>query len=128
MSETFPLDVERFLAEHIDSIAQLEILLLLHADPAAEATAATVARALAVDAAWASTELHDLATRGLLAQGTNGTAPAFRFAPHTVELRDTIERVLRMFRERRVTVIDFVASKPSRHIRGFADAFRFRKD
>jgi hypothetical protein len=36
--------------------------------------------------------------------------------------------VLRAFRERRVTVIDLVASKPSRHIRGFANAFRLRKD
>ena len=128
MSGPLPLDVERFLVDHIDSIAQLEILRLLHATPESDATAATVARALGVDAVWASAELANLTSRGLLAHGANGAAPTFRFAPRTDELRATIDEVLRAFHERRVTVIDLVASKPSRHIRGFADAFRLRKD
>jgi hypothetical protein len=123
-----PADVERFLVEHIDSIAQLEILHLVSASGATVYTAAAVARAIGVDVVWASTELQNLADRGLLQPNENGNAPSFRFAPRTPELAETVGRVLRAFQERRVTVIDLVANKPSRHIRGFADAFRLRKD
>ena len=123
-----PPDVQRFLVEHVDSIAQLEILHLLHASPGSQHTAAGIARALGFDPAWASSELENLTNRGFLALSPNGAAPTFRFAPRTSELGETLEQVLRAFKERRVTVIDLVASKPSRHIRGFADAFRLRKD
>jgi hypothetical protein len=128
MSPALPPEIERFLIAHVDSIAQLEILHLLQDAPAAEHTAAAIARTLGVDAAWAAAELENLANLGFVVPSPNGAAPAFRYAPRTSELADTLEQVLRAFRERRVTVIDFVASKPSRHIRGFADAFRLRKD
>ena len=128
MSEGLLRDVERFLVEHIDSIAQLEILGLLYAEPETARTAAAVARVIGVDPAWAATELGRLVGRGLVAPATNGGNPAYRFSPRDPALGETVERVLEAFRERRVTVVDLVASKPSPHIRGFADAFRWRKD
>jgi hypothetical protein len=121
-------DVERFLIEHIDSIAQLEILGLLYAEPETARTAATVARIIGVDPAWAATELGRLVGRGFVAPATNGGDPAYRFSPSDPAVGETVERVLQAFRRRRVTVVDLVASKPSPHIRGFADAFRWRKD
>jgi hypothetical protein len=128
VSEGLERDVERFLVEHIDSIAQLEILGLLYAEPETARTAGTVARIIGVDPAWAATELGRLVGRGFVAPASNGRDPTYRFAPSDPALAGTIERVLDAFRERRVTVVDLVASKPSPHIRGFADAFRWRKD
>jgi DNA-binding MarR family transcriptional regulator len=121
-------DVERFLVEHVDSIAQLEILGLLYGEPETARTAAAIARVIGVDPAWAATELGRLVGRGFVAPATNGGDPAYRFSARDPALRETIERVLQAFRERRVTVVDLVASKPSPHVRGFADAFRWRKD
>ena len=128
MSAGLEHDVERFLVDHIDSIAQLEILGLLYGQPETARTATAVARVIGVDPAWAATELGRLVGRGFVAPTTNGGDPAYRFSPRDTALGETIERVLQAFRERRVTVVDFVASKPSPHIRGFADAFRWRKD
>ena len=128
MSGGLSRDVERFLVEHIDSIAQLEILGLLCGEPETARTAATIARVIGVDPAWAATELGRLVGRGFVAPATNGGDPAYRFSADDPALRETIERVLQAFRERRVTVVDLVATKPSPHVRGFADAFRWRKD
>ena len=122
-----PPDVHEFLLEHADSIAQLEILLLLH-DGAESKTPDAIARHLGVDAAWAARELADLAARGLLAVHANGGPPTYRFAPHSEEILATVDRVAQAMRERRVTVIETIARKPSRHLRVFADAFRLRKD
>jgi hypothetical protein len=128
VSEGLSPDVRRFLVEHVDSIAQLEILGLLYAEPETARTAAAVARVIGVDPAWAATELGRLVARGFIAPASNGRDPAYQFAPSRPALVETIERVLHAFRQRRVTVIDLVASKPSPNIRGFADAFRWRKD
>jgi len=121
-------NLRRFLVEHVDSIAQLEILGLLSAEPETARTAVAVARVIGVDPAWAATELGRLVARGFVAPATNGSDPAYRFAPTHPALGETVERVLHAFRERRVTVVDLVANKPSPHVRGFADAFRWRKD
>ncbi len=128
MSTTLPRDVERFLVEYIDSIAQLEILVLLHRAPDIEFPATAVARELGVDAAWALRELGGLAGRGLLAERGNGAGSVFRFHPADPQLGALIDRVVQTFRERRLAVVDLVVTKPSRHILGFADAFRIRKD
>jgi len=128
VSEGLDRDVERFLVEHIDSIAQLEIVALLYGEPETARTAAVIARVIGVDPAWAATELGRLVGRGFVAPATNGGDPAYRFSADDPALRETIERVLQAFRERRVTVVDLVATKPSPHVRGFADAFRWRKD
>jgi hypothetical protein len=64
--------------------------------------------------------------QGLLEPGaTSGTC---RFAPPSPNLRRTIDEVLRAYRERRVTVIGLITTKPSKHVLGFAGAFRLRKD
>jgi hypothetical protein len=120
------LSVERFLVDHVDSVAELETLVHLQANPDAEVGAEGVARALGVDAGWAADELERLAARGIVARGTQ--PGAFRFAPRTDELGRTIDEVLAAYRERRVTVISIITTKPSKHVLGFADAFRLRKD
>jgi hypothetical protein len=128
VSDGLSADVRRFLVDHVDSIAQLEILGLLYAEPQSARTAAAVARIIGVDPAWAATELGRLVDRGFVAPATNGADPAYRSATADPALAATVERVLQAFRDRRVTVVDLVANKPSPHVRGFADAFRWRKD
>lgn len=128
MTDALDSRVERLLIDHVDSIAQLELLLLLHGRPAEGLTAAAVARELGMAPAWTATELANLASRGFLRTAGSDTAPTFRFAPEQGELAEAVDAVARAYRERRLTVVERIANKPSRHILGFADAFRLRKD
>jgi len=67
------------IVQRNDSVVQLELLLLLHAEPARAWTAAEVARQLRI--AWATGQLGELAARGLVAPATDVGADGFRYAP-----------------------------------------------
>ena len=119
-------EVKRFITDHIGSIAQLEILLLVRARRDAALSAEAVARELRIDAEWAANELRSLAERGFLAEQP-GSPPAYSFAPESKDLERTIDAVDATYRERRVAVADLIFNKPIEHARAFADAFRFRR-
>jgi hypothetical protein len=122
-----PPAVVRFLTDHIASVAQLEILILMHGRADEDQTPESVARELRVDAAWAATELEHLVTSGVLAVRA-GPVPAYRFAPRTPELAHAVKETIDTYTKRRVSVVNFIFGKPSANIRVFADAFRIRKD
>jgi hypothetical protein len=122
-----PPAVERFLDEHVASVGQLEVLLLLRGRPGAELTAADVARVLGIDDGFAAAELRQLATHGLLLEQA-GSPPRFRFAPATPALGEAVAAVERAYATRRLSVVNRIVEKPNPTIRAFADAFRLRKD
>jgi hypothetical protein len=120
-------EVERFIFDHVDSVAQLEILLFLRASAAEDVTPEVVGRELRIDSAWAAAELAQLATRGFVAQSENAIMH-YRFAPRTPALARGVALLVEAYNQRRVSVVSLIFSKPSRNIRTFADAFRLRKD
>lgn len=122
--EDVPQDVAHFLAEHIDSVVQLEALLLLYARPESYCSAADVARELRIAADWTDAALAKLAAAGILEIQNN----TYRYAPRTEELRQTVASLARIYEDRRVTIVSMIFSKPPDPIRQFTDAFRFRKD
>jgi hypothetical protein len=122
-----PPEVRRFIEEHIGSVAQLEILLLLHARGGTELSAEAVARELRVEPRWAAAELRELTAHGLFEE-RSAPEPLYRFAPPTPELARAVVLLADAYRQRRVTVINLIFEKPSKNIRVFADAFRLRKD
>jgi hypothetical protein len=122
-----PQDVRRLLADHIESVVQVEILLLLHADPNRALTPADVAKELRIDAAYAQSELANLSVRGML-RTTDKQANAYRYAPLTPQIDAAVRGLATAYADRRVTVIGLVYSKPPDQIRSFADAFRLRKE
>jgi len=119
--------VKRFLAENIDSILELEILLLLRAQPTRTFLPSDLAQELKIDASWASEQLAKFATRGLLAR-TDAAPIQYRYAPTSAELDATIAAVADAYATHRVTIIGLIFSKPVATLRSFADAFRLRKD
>lgn len=120
-----PGHVERFIADHINSVEQLEVLLLLHDRSSEEWTAATVARELYIDPGSAGRRLADWQARGLLSV-TEAPEPSYRFAPRDSEFQRTVRDLASSYAERRVTVTNLIFSKPTDHISVFADAFRIR--
>jgi hypothetical protein len=113
-------DVRRFLAAHVDSVEQLEVILLLRAEPARWWTDADVSTALRTAPASAAGRLRDLAARGILAAGAEG----FRYAPGESDMATVIDRVAAAYRDRRVTVIATIYARPPDAVRELARAFR----
>jgi hypothetical protein len=119
-----PDDVHRFLYQHISSVEQLEVLLLVRRSPGRSWSAADMARELYSHPSSIALRFQALLGAGLMRE----TAPAhFQYAPRSVELDSTVGRLEKMYHERRVAVISLIASKPIENIRAFSDAFRIRR-
>jgi hypothetical protein len=121
-----PQRVQNFLMAHIDSIEKLEVLLLLRNRAEREWTASAVALELRITEASAAARLEDLTSSALLAHDS-GAPPVYRYSPtHSEDVR-SISELAATFSERRVSVITFIFTKPQERVRGFADAFLFKK-
>jgi predicted transcriptional regulator len=126
MPDSLPDDVQRFLSEQVGSIAQLELLLLLHGQPAKSWTVEEAAKSLYTAASMTQPLLDNLVAAGLIARQANPGAD-YRYAPASPELGKLVEDLARLYRERRVTVINAIYSAPTKKLQNFADAFRIRK-
>ena len=108
MSDGLPAEVQTFISRHIDSIEAVNVHLLLFEQPTRERTADEVARELRTNEWSADMYLRVLRTRDLL-HGTNESPPRFRA---DVSFADSVAVLAKMFRERRVAVIQFIYSRP----------------
>lgn len=127
MADVITERVRALLVDRIDSIVQLETLLLLHQNPQTQYTAADLARELRIDRAWAAPQLAHLCMHGLVAC-TENDEPRYRYAPGNNQLDETVNQLAAAYAERRVTVTSLIFSKPPSPLRSFADAFRLRRD
>lgn len=120
-----PPDVQAFIREHLSSVAQLEILLLLHGRQPEPCTIDNVAESLRIDPTWAASEIQGLRARGLFEEVGQET---FRYAPVNARLDATVDGLARAFSTHRVSVITMIFSTPSDSVGSFADAFKLRRD
>jgi hypothetical protein len=124
MADAFiPDDVRDFILEHIDTVAQMEALLLLREDAGRTWTAVDVAKRLYVSEAVAGEVLARLVAAGLcLREGD-----AYRYDPGEAERGALVGRVAEAYSRYLIPVTAIIHDKPAR-IQKFADAFRFRRD
>ncbi|MBA3892233.1 MAG: hypothetical protein H0X69_00860 [Gemmatimonadales bacterium] len=119
-----PEDVRTFLHQHVDSVEQLEVLLLLWRAPERGWTSEEVATAVYSHPSSVVRRLAMLLGQGLLREREPG---CYQYAPRTADLHDTVTRLDHTYRERRVAVVTLIASKPIENVRAFSDAFRIRR-
>ena len=120
-----PPDVQAFIREHLSSVAQLEILLLLHGNQPEPFTVDRIAEALRIDPTWAASEIQGLRVRGLFEEVGQQT---FCYAPTNARLDQAVDGLAKAFGSHRVSVITMIFSTPSDKVGGFADAFKLRSD
>jgi hypothetical protein len=126
-SHPIPDDVRQFIFDKIDSVAQLEALLLLRANPSDDWDAGAVAKRLYVDEPQARTALSRSLEEKFLVVST--TEPRrYRYQPESLELGEMIDRVAEIYAKNLVPVTNLIHSKPRSRVQEFADAFKFRKD
>lgn len=124
MADPYVPDVIReFIIKRIDSIAQIEALLLIRSNPQEKWNAAQIAARLYVSEAEASDALERLCAADLL----RSVDERYRLDGIPPQHTALIEQLLAVYTKHLIPVTDIVHSKP-RRIGSFADAFRFRKD
>jgi hypothetical protein len=121
-----PPEIDQFLAAHIDTVEQLEVLLLLHQTAGRTWTADEVAKVLYSQSASVARRLESL-TRHQLLEEKPGSPPAYQYAPTPASRDAVVQWLATVYRERRVAVITAIASRPMDNVRAFSDAFLFRK-
>lgn len=123
----FPEDVKRFVLEAINSVYQLEALLLLRQAPDKTFSVAEVGQALYTPPEAIEEKLAEFLARGVL-QPAEGPQRLYRYAPRDAALAAVIDRLAETYKQRRVAVISLIYSKPQDQVQAFADAFRLRKE
>jgi hypothetical protein len=118
-----PAPVRRFIAGHIESVGQLEVLLLLRAAADKQWTTDEVARAVVTQPASAAGWLEQLRADGLLEQ----TGDRYRYGPPRGDVERAVDDLAESYAKYRVAVIGLIFSKPSEHVRDFPEAFRLRR-
>jgi DNA-binding MarR family transcriptional regulator len=119
-----PEDVRTFLHQNVESVEQLEVLLLLWRAPERGWSPEEVATAVYSHPSSVVRRLAMLLGQGLLREREPG---CYQYAPRTADLHDTVTRLDHTYRERRVAVVTLIASKPIENVRAFSDAFRIRR-
>jgi hypothetical protein len=123
MDEPVPQEVGNFILRHVDSIAQLEALLLLRANPDETWDVATLARRLYATDVEVEQVLLRLCEDGLAIVQDEG----YRYQCRTPELQNLVDRLAHTYKRHLIAVTNMIHSKP-RRIREFADAFKFKRD
>ena len=121
--QTLPAELQEFLAKHIDSIAQLEALLLLRESPAMAWQGQNLAKRLYIEEQEAQQVLSHLSAHGFVVRESE----ACRYAPANDELERLTGLLADHYRRHLIPITNFVHSKP-RRIRQFADAFKLKRD
>jgi hypothetical protein len=118
-----PPEVRRFIVAEIESVAQLEVLLLLRAAADKEWTVKEVARALVMQPAAVEAWLEQMTARELLAKSGEG----YRFAPRDSDAERTVDRLAHTYARYRLAVIGVIFSPPSEGVTRFSEAFRIKR-
>ncbi len=118
-----PAPVRRFIAGHIESVGQLEVLLLLRAAADKDWTSEEVARAVVTQPGSALGWLDRLTSDGLLAKSGN----QYRYCPPNDHAEQAIDELAESYAKYRVAVIGLIFSKPSEQVRDFPEAFRLKR-
>jgi len=124
--DLIPQAVREFISENIDSIAELEALILLFRDPDREWGVSALAERLYARREQTEKAIAKLCQLGLSA--ANGGAPeTFRYQPATPELQELVGDIAETYSKYLIPVTNLIHSKPESKVQQFADAFRLRK-
>lgn len=118
-----PAELKAFLYSCVDTVEQVEILVLLCKSGRA-ATAHAVAADLGLSDQVAREHLETLAARGLLTIAV-GAEVSYVYVPKSVQLRRYAEQLTEYYATSRTAILRFITTSPRRAKR-FSDAFKLR--
>lgn len=119
-------DVLRFVQEYIDTVPELEALLLLWQHRPNSWKAEDLAQRLYIPLEETIAVLLDLKRKQLIS-ASSAEADTFRYLD-SPERNDLVRRTEELYRRQVVRISTMIHSKPSSAVRDFARAFRFTKE
>jgi hypothetical protein len=122
LPEDIPADTRSFIARYLDSVPQLEALLLLRDNPSESWTTDAVAKRLYTAQADPELVLARLCSDGLLSCSDG----VYRYDCDAT-LASAVERLAEAYRSHLIAITNLIHAKP-RRIREFADAFKLKRD
>lgn len=125
MANDFPVEIEQFIGQHIESLAQLEMLLLLRRE--SSRSLSDLARQLYITPEVSTGIIGDLERRGFV-QRDAADSSLVRYRSGGADVDQLIDQLSALYQQRRVAVITLIYSKPVKKVQTFADAFRLRRE
>ena len=127
-----PADVQRFLQDHVESLEQLEILVLLQPRIERAWSVLEVADELRIRDSVAEEELRRLRDRGLLVVVGSTSNPSFRYGPRSESLAMMTQRLVETYDAQRVAIMRLMTANAIQRLRAgalgvFSNAFVFGK-
>lgn len=119
--------IDRFLVDEIDSVPQLEALLLVWNRRPKRWYHSEIAKALYISQELAQDVIRHLVQHRLLAR-VEGGADCYELRIDSEEQAQLLKAVDSAYRRELVRVSTLIHAKASRAVRDFASAFRFKKD
>lgn len=119
-----PIDVKKLLTDHIDSVNQLEVLLAFFNNPSRTWNAVSLSLELRSHETIVKIQIHKLCNGGFVKEVQPNE---FIYSPGD-ELNLKVELLNQTYKEMSVAVIAFIYEKPTDKLKGFADAFKLKKD
>jgi hypothetical protein len=116
--------VKEFVLRHIDSVAELEGLLLARSEIGRAWDASQLARRLYVTDHAAAEVLGALHRHGLMARD----GERFLYAPSSESVRSQVDALAAAYPRFLIPITHMIHSKPRQALREFADAFRLREE
>jgi hypothetical protein len=126
MSEKrIPKELIDFIGARIQSVEQIEILSLFVENPSRLWSFQEVFRSIQSTEKSVQESLEYFVGQKLIGTDQEG---CFRFMPDGSDLTRLSIDLIKIYRERRVSVIELIYRRPSGSAQTFANAFRLRKD
>lgn len=119
-----PAPLTQFIAEAIDSIETLEILLLLHRSPETFWAPSAVESHLGLKKGIAEKRLAGLAQKRLAVRGEE--SGGYRYRPENDERRKIVAELAAAYSDKRASVVNTVFSENLARLRAFANAFKVK--
>jgi hypothetical protein len=120
--EQIPAELREFIVRYIDSVAQLEALLLLYWEPENNWTPTKLSKRLYISDAESLVILSRLAAEGLAVESEG----QYSLGPRQPEQEQIIASLANLYSTRLIPITNLIHLKPAR-IREFSDAFKLRK-
>ena len=124
--DEIPAHVLRFLKENIDTVPQLETLLMMCEARDRSWLIADVASRNYITEQRALDTLNALQRRGLVS--SEESPPRFRFNPAKDEVYALVVDLARCYQRNLLFVTELIHAKPSASVKEFARAFDMKKD
>jgi hypothetical protein len=126
VEDVLPAEVREFALRSLDSVAQLEALLLMRREIESHWTIAELAKRLYVSHAEATAILQALNGRGLVSKVPAANILTYRYSPDSPVLEQMVNATADAYTKYLIPLTHLVHTKSVNSAQKFADAFRLK--